>query len=52
MRAVLSDPDVIAEITKSGAEPISSTASELSALLQDDQQRWGGIIRELGLTKP
>lgn len=52
VRDALADPEVVAAIAKSGGEPKSSTAPELKQLLIDDQLRWGGIIRELGLLKP
>ena len=47
LRAVLAEPDVIAKLAATGAEPPSAPGPEgMRALLADDLARWKGILSE------
>ena len=47
LRAVLAEPDVIAKLAATGAEPPSAPGPEgMRALLADDLARWKGILGE------
>lgn len=48
--AVLSDPPVRAQLERIGYIVGGSTPEELAALLKADSDRWGQLIRELGIT--
>jgi len=45
----LADPDVKAGIEKGGYESVSSTPEQLAAMTRNDYERWGRIIKELGI---
>ncbi len=45
----LADPQVKANMEKGGYEPMSSTPAELAAILKADYERWGKVIRSLGI---
>ena len=47
---VLSSPDVKARFAEGAYEAVSSTPADLRALMRDDYDRWGRIVRELGHT--
>jgi len=47
LRAVLAEPDVIAKLAATGAEPPTAPGPEgMRALLAQDIERWSGILRE------
>jgi len=46
---VLANPEVKAGIEKGGYESVSSTPEQLSAMTRSDYERWGKIIKELGI---
>jgi tripartite-type tricarboxylate transporter receptor subunit TctC len=45
----LADPGVRAGIEKGAYESVSSTPEELAAITRDAHERWGKVIRELGI---
>ncbi|HEX4928357.1 MAG TPA: tripartite tricarboxylate transporter substrate binding protein [Burkholderiales bacterium] len=45
----LADPEVKAGIEKGAYESVSSTPEELAAITRESYERWGGIIREIGI---
>jgi tripartite-type tricarboxylate transporter receptor subunit TctC len=45
----LAHPDVKAGFEKGGYEAVSSTPAELGAMIKDSYDRWGKVIREIGL---
>jgi tripartite-type tricarboxylate transporter receptor subunit TctC len=47
---VLSDPAVRAQLERIGYIVGGSTPEELGALLKTDSDRWGGLIKDLGIT--
>jgi tripartite-type tricarboxylate transporter receptor subunit TctC len=48
--AVLADPAVRTQLEKIGYIVGGSTPEELGTLLKTDSDRWGGLIKELGIT--
>ncbi len=49
-RAILMEPAVIARLNALGGEIVGSTAEELGAHLANESQKWGTLIKELGIT--
>jgi tripartite-type tricarboxylate transporter receptor subunit TctC len=49
VNAVLRDPDVRAKLDSAGMTPVGGTAAEFAAVVAADTQRWGAIIRRIGL---
>lgn len=47
--AALKAPDVVAFLTREGAEPAPSTPEEAARSIKENQQKWGAIIKRLGL---
>lgn len=45
----LAHPDVKAGFEKGGYEAVASTPSELGAMIKDSYDRWGKVIRDIGL---
>jgi len=45
----LADPDVKAGLEKGAYESVSSTPQELGAMTKDAYERWGKVIREIGI---
>jgi tripartite-type tricarboxylate transporter receptor subunit TctC len=43
-------PDVQSRLVDAGDEPIESTPAQMAAFLREESQRWGTLIRTLGLT--
>jgi tripartite-type tricarboxylate transporter receptor subunit TctC len=43
-------PDVQSRLVDAGDEPIESTPAHMAAFLREESQRWGTLIRNLGLT--
>jgi tripartite-type tricarboxylate transporter receptor subunit TctC len=44
------DPEVKAQVAKGAAIPRTSTAAEFDAIIKADYERWGAVVRRLGLT--
>jgi tripartite-type tricarboxylate transporter receptor subunit TctC len=49
VNAVLRDPDVRAKLDAAGLTPVGGSAAEFAAAVVADTQRWGPIIRRIGL---
>ena len=50
LNEALADPKVKSKIIEVGADPESTTPEQYAKLIADDQQKWGKIVRKLGLT--
>ena len=49
LAAALKDPEVVKVFADGGSEIVSSTAAEHAASVREQYDRWGGVIRKLGL---
>jgi tripartite-type tricarboxylate transporter receptor subunit TctC len=49
LSAITSDPGVVAELAKFGAEPASPSPDAMRAVILDDSARWGAIIRDANI---
>jgi tripartite-type tricarboxylate transporter receptor subunit TctC len=49
LNAALEAPEVAGRITDLGLEHMGGTAESFAALVRSETERWGGLIRELGL---
>jgi tripartite-type tricarboxylate transporter receptor subunit TctC len=49
LNAVLSQPDAATQFTKIGLDPKVSTPAEAAAYLKADSDKWGDVIRRIGL---
>lgn len=49
-RAILAEPAVIARLNALGGEVVASTGEELGAHLKRESDKWGALIREIGIT--
>lgn len=47
--AILADPTISATFRKQGAEVFSSSPEAFGALLKDDVDKWGAVVKEIGL---
>ncbi len=50
MNKVLADPAIRARFTALGAEPLGGTPAELTAMVQEEIERWRGVIVAQGIT--
>jgi tripartite-type tricarboxylate transporter receptor subunit TctC len=50
VRAVLATPAVSERLAASGAVPMASTPEELAALVRQDTEKWGKLIRDKKIT--
>ena len=50
LNEALADPNVKSKIIEIGAVPEATTPEQYAKLIADDQQKWGKIVRKLGLT--
>ncbi len=50
VRRVIAMPDVREQLLQTGADPVSSSAEALGALLRSDHAKWGRLIRERNIT--
>jgi tripartite-type tricarboxylate transporter receptor subunit TctC len=50
LNEALADPHVKSKIIEVGADPESTTPEQYAKFIADDQQKWGKIVRRLGLT--
>jgi tripartite-type tricarboxylate transporter receptor subunit TctC len=46
---VLRSPEVVEQMAKLGAVPVGSTPAEFGAFVTAESQRWGKIIKDLGI---
>ena len=49
LNAALETPAVVAQLGELGLERIGGSAESFAGLLRSETERWGGLIRELGL---
>ena len=49
LNAALETPAVVAQLGELGLERIGGSAESFASLLRSETERWGGLIRELGL---
>lgn len=49
LRAILAEPEVIAQLARLGSEPASNTPEQFAALIRTDIMRWGHLVREAGI---
>ncbi len=49
-KAVLAEPAVAEKLGKLGAEIVGSTAAELGAFLKAESDKWGSLIKEVGVS--
>lgn len=50
LNEALADPNVKSKIIEVGADPELTAPEQYAKLIADDQQKWGKIVRKLGLT--
>jgi tripartite-type tricarboxylate transporter receptor subunit TctC len=48
--AAVTDPATRKKLESMGVEPVGSSPSELAAQIRADQERWGPVIREAGIS--
>lgn len=49
LNAVLQDSDAVAQFAKVGLEPRATSPAQAAALLKTESDKWGGVIRRIGL---
>ncbi|MGL5448137.1 MAG: tripartite tricarboxylate transporter substrate binding protein, partial [Rhabdaerophilum sp.] len=49
-KTALADPQVADKLGKLGAETVGSSPAELAAFLKSESDKWGGLIKEIGIT--
>ncbi|HEY4253642.1 MAG TPA: tripartite tricarboxylate transporter substrate binding protein [Roseomonas sp.] len=49
LRAILAEPEVLAQLARQGAEPAPSTPEEFGTLISTDIARWGRLLRAAGI---
>ena len=50
MNTAIADPAMREGFVRSGAEPIGGTPEDLAAMVRRDREKWGPVIRALGLS--
>ena len=50
--AAINDPVVKGKLIASGAVPVANSAAEFGAVLKDELERWGTLIRAKGIKEP
>jgi tripartite-type tricarboxylate transporter receptor subunit TctC len=50
VKTVLADADVAARLGKLGGEIVGSSQQELAAFLKSESEKWGALIKEIGVT--
>ena len=50
MREIAKMPDVQSRLVDAGDEAFDVTPAELSAFLREERQRWGVLIKTIGIT--
>jgi tripartite-type tricarboxylate transporter receptor subunit TctC len=43
-------PDVQSRLTEAGDEPVDTTPAQMAAFLREESQRWGNLIKTVGIT--
>lgn len=49
LNAVLQEPDAVAQFAKVGLDPRATSPAQAAALLKAESDKWGGVIRRIGL---
>ena len=49
MDAVLRLPEVVERVRSFGADPVGGGRAEYARVIAADWQRWGAVVRELGV---
>jgi tripartite-type tricarboxylate transporter receptor subunit TctC len=49
LNAVLQEPDAVAQFAKVGLDPRATSPAQAAALLKAETDKWGGVIRRIGL---
>jgi tripartite-type tricarboxylate transporter receptor subunit TctC len=50
MKQIMASPEINAQILKLGLIPFATpTIPEMEAYIKSDQEKWGAIVRDLGL---
>nr|WP_283817980.1 tripartite tricarboxylate transporter substrate binding protein [Bradyrhizobium canariense] len=49
LNAVLQEPDAVAQFAKVGLEPRATSPDQAAALLSAESEKWGDVIRRIGL---
>jgi len=50
IQAVMKDPAIVEAFTKVDTIPVGSTPREFRAFIDAETERWGNVVRKLGLT--
>ena len=50
--AAINDPAVKEKLVQSGAIPVANTPAQFGAILKDELERWGKVVREKGIKEP
>ena len=50
MSEIVRMPDVQGRLIDAGDEPFDSTPARMAAFLREESQRWGSLIKSLGIT--
>jgi tripartite-type tricarboxylate transporter receptor subunit TctC len=50
VKAVLAEPDVMDKLGKLGGEIVGSSQQELAAFLKSEGEKWGALIKEIGVS--
>jgi tripartite-type tricarboxylate transporter receptor subunit TctC len=49
INAIMMDPDVKAKMEAIGVEPVNETPERFAQILRADSEKWGKLVRELGI---
>jgi tripartite-type tricarboxylate transporter receptor subunit TctC len=47
---ILREPDVVERFRQAGSDATSTTPGAFAALIQHDYEKWGEVVRRLGIT--
>jgi tripartite-type tricarboxylate transporter receptor subunit TctC len=49
LNKMIAKPQIVAKFAELGAEPIGGTPERASIFIKQEQEKWGRIIREVGI---
>jgi tripartite-type tricarboxylate transporter receptor subunit TctC len=49
LNKMIAKPSIVAKFAELGAEPLGGTQERAAAFIRQEQEKWGGIIRELAI---
>lgn len=49
LEQMIAKPQIVATFAELGAEPLGGTSERAAAFIRAEQERWGKIIREVGI---